>query len=339
MLRFLLLSLSAVVCLSLSACGASDSLDELLDLVLDPPERETIDVSRLGLNNFFVDPEFGSIPAQYADIQNTLGVNSIRVLFAWSNDVQPTPSSEAFYGFYDDIVNQIPSGMDVIIVLAHAPDWMSNSANWTSSGNPRQTWIDRWLIPTVSRYASNNRIIGWEVWNEPDLPVLPSDPAFGLTAPENYMELLRAGSPAIRNLDPGSLVLNAATESINQDFPNNLEYNRQMVALGALELIDIYNIHYYGQSFERLVLEDGVADFLNGLGKTIWITESGENGPNQQLPYVEETWPFLRDNISGLDRIYYFQYGETGPLETNFGLRTTSASTPLSDLYIHLRDR
>jgi len=322
-----------------SACGSGDDLEDLVDLAIDPPERRQIDVSRTGLNNFFVDPQFGNIPQQFSDIRDNLGIRSIRVLMAWSNEVQGSPGDAAFYGFYDAIINSIPAGVDVVVVLAHAPDWMGNSANWTVNGNPRDTWIENWLRPTVSRYAGNGRIVGWEVWNEPDLFVLPSDPVFGLDAPENYIQLLASGSSIIRSVDPGSLVLNAATESINQDFPNNLNYNRSLVDLGALDFVDVYNVHYYGTSFERLILDGGVADFLNGLGKRIWITESGENGPNNQLAYVEEVWPFLRDNISQLERIYYFQYGETVPLETNFGLRNTSSDFPLSDLYIHLQDR
>ena len=95
--------LMLISCLSiLSAC---DNTGDLLDLVIDPPGRETIDTSRLGLNNFFVDPEFGNIPQQYAEIQNTLGINSLRILMAWVNEVQPTPNSAPNFSFFDDIVN------------------------------------------------------------------------------------------------------------------------------------------------------------------------------------------------------------------------------------------
>jgi hypothetical protein len=77
---------------------------------------------------------------------------------------------------------------------------------------------------------------------------------------------------------------------------------------------------------------------LNSIQKPIWLTESGEQGPNNQLAYVETAWPFLSDKVSGIQRFYYFEYGSTVPAEQNFGLRTTDSNFPVSDLYINLRD-
>jgi len=86
------------------------------------------------------------------------------------------------------------------------------------------------------------------------------------------------------------------------------------------------------------VQKDGVADFLNSLSKPIWITESGIQG-SEQLPYVETVWPFLREKVSGIDRIYYYQYANPGSATNNYGMRTTDAQFPVSDLYVFLRDR
>jgi hypothetical protein len=110
--------------------------------------------------------------------------------------------------------------------------------------------------------------------------------------------------------------------------------------LGAADLVDVWNIHYYSRSFERVVQSNGIADFLNGLGKPVWITESGETGPTNQLDYAQTVWPFLRKEIPSIDRIYYYQFGETVlPVENNFGLRTTDPSFPVSDLYLRLQER
>ena len=318
--------------------GCGDAKD-LIEITLDPPERETIDVSRVGLNNFFVDPQFGSIDQQYAEIRNTLGIRSIRILLAWTDGVQPNPNSSAFYGFYDDILDSVPPGVDIIVVLAHTPNWMFDSNNWIG-GNPTTTWIERWLKPTVTRYRNAPGIIGFEVWNEPDLTVVPSDIVLGLEDADTYFAMLQAGSDAIRSIAPGKLVLNAATQSIQQNFPTTLNYNRRLRDLGAENLVDVWNVHYYGRQFENIITGNGVADFLNSIPRPIWITESGEDGPDQQLAYVETAWPFLRDEIPSIDRIYYYQFGETvTPLELNFGLRTPDPNFPVSDLYVHLRDR
>jgi hypothetical protein len=191
----------------------------------------------------------------------------------------------------------------------------------------------------VSRYAGRSNIIGWEIFNEPDAVTVPADAALELTAPENYAELLAYSSNVIRDLDPTKLVVMAATQSIQQNFPTTLNYNKSLRDMGVASLVDIWNIHYYGTGYESLITNNGVADFLNGLGKTIWITESGAQGPNNQREYVERTWSYLREKVSAIDRIYYYEYGSTVPIDQNYGLRTTDQSFPVSDLYIYLRDQ
>lgn len=321
---------------SLLLCACGDATD-LLDLALDPPGRKPIDTTRMGVNNFFIDPEFGTISEQFLEIRDTLGLRHIRVLFAWTTDVQPTPTSTPNYGLFDNIIAAIPPGVDITVVLAHTPSWIVNPSNWVSN-NPRITWVEQWLRPTVARYANVAGIAGFEVWNEPDLTVVASDSALDLEDPDNYLELLLFGSRAIRELAPGKLVIIAATQSIQQNFPTNLDYNKRLADLGAAALVDVWNIHYYSTSFESVITSSGVQDFLNGLGMPIWITESGEQGPNNQLAYVETAWPFLREKVPAIDRIYYYQFGETTPVEQNFGLRTTDPVFPVSDLYVFLRD-
>lgn len=316
--------------------GCGDAKD-LIDLGLDPPERKPIDISRTGVNNFFNDSSFGSTEAQFSEIRDTLGLRFVRVLFAWTNDVQRRPSSTVSFALFDQIVSSIPPGVDILVVVAHSPDWMADSSNWTR-GNPRVTWVEEWLTPLVNRYRGVPGIIGWEVWNEPDRTLFAGDAALGLEDPQNYLELLALSSARIRASDPGKLVVIAATESIQQQFPTRLNYNKELQNFGAEDLVDVWNVHYYGESFESVVTDNGVKDFLNSLRRPIWITESGEQGPNKQLPYVETAWPFLREEIPGIDRIYYYEFGSTAPLEANYGLRTGDAAFPVSDLYIHFRD-
>lgn len=331
------MKIKILLLLSLIVAACSSDVEDLIELA-DGVDRKTIDTSRIGVNNFFVDREFGSIAQQHAEIRNTLGIRFLRVLFSWNDAIQPTPGSTPNFSFYDDILASAPADSEVLIVVNNAPSWMINPSNHVVGGNPRATWVELWLKPVVARYNSDPRVIGYEIWNEPDLDEISGDAALVLADPVNYFELLSLGAPVVKAASPQKLVLNAATESINQEFPGNLNYNKTLVELGALNLVDVYNIHYYGQQFERVIGGDGIADFLNGLGKLIWLTESGEVGVNNQLKYVEETWPFLRERIGNLDRIYYYQYGETLPQE-HFGLKTTNPEFPVSDLYVHLRDR
>lgn len=323
-------------CLLLIGLSGCDS-GGLLDLAFNPPSRKPIDVSKVGVNNFFVHPEFGSISAQYSEIKNTLGIKFVRVLLAWTDDVQASPTSDRNYSFYDNILGQIPSGVDVLVVLVHTPSWMTNSSNWIGN-DPRLTFNEQWVRPTVRRYKNVGNIIGWEIWNEPNVVTVASDSALELSDPANYAALLASASNIVHDEDPGALVVMAATESIQQNFPNNLNYNKQLKDLGVENFTDVWNVHYYGTRYESVITENGVKDFLNGVSKAIWVTETGETGPTEQLAYVETTWPFLTENINGIDRFYYYEFGDTVPIDVNFGLRTTDPTFPVSDLYIHLRD-
>lgn len=316
------------------SCGDAS---KLIKIALDPPSRKPIDKSIVGVNNFFVNSEFGSITEQYKDINSNLGLKYYRVLFAWTDEVQPTPSSPLNFSFYDQIAINIPQGAEVLVVLTHQPSWMASSSNWTT-GDPRSTWVERFLKPIVARYSGVSAIKAFEIFNEPDIVTVAADSVLELTDPNNYLALLRDSYFAAKAIAPSKLVVMAATTSIQRNFPDVLNYNRQLRDLGADGYTDIWNIHYYATSYESVVTNNGIADFLNGVSKPIWVTESGEQSPNKQLAYVETTWPFLQEKIPGIQRFYYYQYGETGPIETNFGLRTTDPSFPVSDLYIHFRD-
>lgn len=330
-----------LLCGSLALGGLASCSDagDLLDLALDSPDRRPIDKSRVGVNNFFVNREFGSIPEQYQEIRDTLGIRFVRVLVAWTTDVQPTPTSTPVLGFFDSIIEAIPPGVDVLIVVSHAPEWLANQENWIA-GSPRVAWVKRCFEPIVRRYGRVPGVIGFEVWNEPDAIILPTDAPLELVDPANYFEMLQFASAAVRDFAPGKLVVLGATESIQQDFPNHLRYNQALRDFGAEGLVDVWGVHYYGTRYESVVTSRGVADFLNSLSVPVWITESGETGPNRQLAYVEEAWPFLIEKIPSIQRIYYYQFGETVlPVENNFGLRTTDPAFPVSDLYLHLAER
>jgi hypothetical protein len=320
---------------SLSACSG---VEDVVDVAVDPPERKPLDYSKVAVNNFFVNSQFGSIPEQWNDIRNNLGIKHVRILFAWTDGVQPTPRSPVAVDFYDNILAAVPPDADVMITVAHSPSWMQNSANWID-GDPRRTWVELWLRPLVRRYKGLRQVAGWQVWNEPNLTVLPGDALLGLEDPANYFKLLQMGSEVIREEDPGKLVIMAATTSINQNFPIALNYNRDLKNLGAEGLVDVWAVHYYGKNFESVVTGGGVADFLNGVSKALWVTESGEQGVNNQLAYVETVWPFLLEEIPGILRFYYYEYGSTQPANDAFGLRTTDPAFPVSDFYLNLSER
>ena len=325
----------------LSACGSS-SVDEALEYIdedlLDAIDvsRKSVDYTRMGLNSFANDLSYGSISSQYMEVRQTLGLSYVRVLFAWNDAVQPTVNSEPNFTFYDDIVNSIPSGLDVLVVVTGLPSWMADPSNW-SGGTARRVFAEQWLKKIVQRYGGYSHIVGWQIWNEPNMESNPNNSIMEfIDNPQNYVELLAFCYSIVKDLAPGKLVVGAATTSINQNYPETLSYNRGMRDAGAGDFLDVWAVHYYGSQYENVLRSNGVADFLNGLGRTIWVTESGSQGLINQLEYVEKTWPFLRDHIGSIDRIYYYQHTESTPSDVTYGLRNLES---ISDLYIALRDR
>ena len=300
-----------------------------------------INKKTLGVNAFVNDPSFGTISQQFQEVQDTLGLNYVRVLFNWNDQVQPTPESSQNFSFYDSILNDLPAGMDALIIINGIPSWMSDSSNWID-GDPRKTFVELWFKPVISRYSTNTKVVGWEVWNEPNDDNNPQNVTLGInasntTGAQNFTALLEDAFTASREITPNVKVVSAATTSINQNYPNTLNYGKAMKAAGAEGFCDIWGVHYYGTEYDHIILPGGVGDFLNSLSIPIWLTESGAKGVNNQLNYVSETWSILYDTIKNIERTYYYQFSEATPPSTTYGLRNLGPGQEYSDLYLYLK--
>lgn len=331
--RFYLLAI-----LLISGCG---SLGDVIDVVVDEPDRKEIDTSIMGANAFFNDGRFGSLSSQANEIRNTLRLRRVRVLFAWNDDVQPLPNEPVNFSFYDDILAATgEAGLEVLVILTGVPSWMSDEVNWTSDDNPRKTFVDRWVRKVVNRYKNRSHIVGFEIWNEQNEPNEPDNLVLDIKdKPTNYVEMLCHAYSTIEDLAPSKLVVSGATTAINQNYPSSINYNENMRNAGAEDCADIYAVHIYGKQYENFERSGGVKDFLNGLSRLIWVTETGAQGVNSQLEYAERMYPYLREQIPDIQRIYQYQAFESTPAESTYGLRNLTAGQTLSDLYIYLRDR
>jgi hypothetical protein len=300
--------------------------------------KQPIPYELLGLNAFVNDRRFGSVKSQMNEVRNTLGIKRVRVLLHWNDSVQPTPRATPFFAFYDEIIRSLPRGSEALIILTGTPSWMNDSRNWIA-GNPRKTFIELWAKRIAARYARQRRVTAYQIWNEPNNPSFSENQTLDvLTKPENYVELLALAHTALKAIAPTKGVINGATTAIAQNFPATLDYNRAMVSAGALSFTDAYAIHYYGKNAER-VLFGGIADFLNSIPKPLWITESGAQGAGKQLDYAQRIFPFLKTQVPGISRVYIYQFTESSPATTTYGLRNLTPGLSVSDLYINLRER
>jgi hypothetical protein len=200
--------------------------------------------------------------------------------------------------------------------------------------------VELWVKKVVNRYKRRPRVGGYQIWNEPNNPSFAENETLDvLTKPQNYVELLALGHSAVKGISPRKKVVNGATTAIAQNFPATLNYNKAIIDAGALNFTDVFAIHVYGKNVERVLLPGGVAEFVNSIPKPIWVTETGAQGVNKQLEYAERVFPFLKKNMPGIGRIYIYQYTESSPANSTYGLRNLTPGAFVSDLYINLRDR
>jgi hypothetical protein len=314
-----------------AGCGGSDGLhgspEDLGDLIFGT--SGSIPREKLGVQNEFVANPKGNAPAQGNDIRSTLGLRHIRTSFFFDEGFLSSEGATPNFARFDAIMGSIPPDVDLLPILGYAPQWLANRPDW------KDVFITRYVIPVLDRYGGDARIVGWEIWNEPDgfCNGRVAPPGVLDCSPQDYVDLVARVAPEVRKRS-GALIVGAATTSINQSFPGHFDYNKDMVGAGLLGFIDVYNFHWYGAQLEKLSF-GGIADFLNSTGKRVWCTESGEQGSTNQLGHARDVFPELDDEIDRLDRIYIFTYFDgQGPGNT-FGLVANNGLE--SDLYQFLR--
>jgi hypothetical protein len=354
-MKLTLFFLTLVTLLILSICPVARAVPTDVEAVSDPIKRQPntqqsllddlliprrqLPFSILGINAFANDQRFGSIRSQFREVRGVLGIKDIRVLFAWNDQIQPTPTSPPFWGFYDEIARSLPPDVRVLVVLTGLPSWMQDPQNWKEN-NPRKTFVEQWVTPVISRYRSNPGITTFQIWNEPNNPSFAENLPLGvLTSPDNYVELQSLAYRAGKRIAPRKRIINGATTALAQNFPDTLEYNKALIDKGLLRVTDAFAIHYYGKNIDKVILPDGIRSFLRSLNFPIWITEIGKQGTTSQLEYAQRLIPFLLTTAPRIQKIFIYQFTEATPAHSTYGLRNLTPGRFLSDLYLHLRNR
>lgn len=160
----------------------------------------------------------------------------------------------------------------------------------------------------------------WEIWNEPNLPGSWNGETNPI--PDEYMDVLKTASRAIRDADPTATILLGGLA-----FPENqYGYLDRLLALGAGNYFDKYNFHTYGSNPDPLV-----ADALNNTRmemtkwnqvKPIWITETSltairfsdmtpPGDETQKAAYLVRTFAIVL-STSGVERVVWHALRDCG---------------------------
>jgi hypothetical protein len=142
------------------------------------------------------------------------------------------------------------AGMRVLMPIADGvPYWASADPRKSDAGGQR-SWNRHWrptsfadygdVVRAIVRRYSAQGVHDFEIWNEPNHPRFwPSGPS-----PAQYVELLRAGSQAVRAEDPeGRVVLGGLAG-------NDYAWLERLYTAGARGLFDVAAVHPYTGSVD-----------------------------------------------------------------------------------------
>jgi hypothetical protein len=225
---------------------------------------------------------FGTVTHYWGDVMparmRELGAKWVRVHCDWS-DVQPTSNPDPStwnWGCPDQAMAAAAEGFHVLYGLGHAPAWANGgrSGVYPPTGGALGAWL-HYCTELMRRYR--DRGVVYEVWNEPNLDV------FFMGSFDDYVNLVRAASQAVRAVDPTGRI--AGPETSNLNTPGRESWHNDAVSrLGSM--FDVITSHWYcGKSCAGTA--DGIArqlaTYLDArtanvpAGVPFWLTETGQD--------------------------------------------------------------
>ncbi|MBN1893712.1 cellulase family glycosylhydrolase [bacterium] len=201
------------------------------------------------------------------------GISLLRISFGW--DAIEEKKDRYNWLFWDDFVKMAVDEYRITLIpyVCYVPRWNSTGASDTTYfwNYPPVDYDEfgQFMKDLVTRYR--DRIHSWELWNEPDIWVYWQGTA------EAFSRLVKAGSRAVREADPGALIVLGGL-AYKPEFL--LELFRDH---GVSPLVDVVNIHNYYETWHRYPVEK-LSDHIQeiheivsqyGNGQSIWMAEVG----------------------------------------------------------------
>lgn len=255
---------------------------------------------QFGFGAHVINNQAGSAVAAVQDA----GFHWVKQQVRWC-DFQPDQGTAPNWSELDAVANDAAAGgLDVMFSVVCAPTW----AAVPNGAFPKDPAL---LATFMSSMASHfkGRVEAYEVWNEANFAreVGPGNINAG-----NYVEILKAVYPAVKNADPSAIVISGAPTPTGVNDPNvaqdDLTYLSNMYAYqnGVVKgLFDVLGAHPqgYGNAPEETVSNHTQPNFSNhpsfffrrvedyrnlmtqvgDANKVIWATETGYDS-NPQAP-------------------------------------------------------
>jgi hypothetical protein len=199
------------------------------------------------------------------------GAKVLRIAFGW--DAIEAERGHYDWSFWDDFVRIAVEeyGLRLIPYACYTPKWAAMDDGENSWRSPPRDPADfaRFMTVLVNRYK--HAIRSWELWNEPD------NPAYWLGTREQFAELVRAGSRAVRTADPQATIVLGGIAG-ETDFLDGL-FRVDRIAPS----VDVVNLHSYFETWHPDPIEslpgyvERARDIVQSFGENepLWMAETG----------------------------------------------------------------
>lgn len=242
-----------------------------------------------------------SDPVDSGELKGMDWVRWVFKLAARHNPAERTDINAAFKQFDPLVKKYMDQGVKSLIVLNQETVWANSpwygSNDWGTYANE----LAKVARQIAERYAKYGDKVGYEVWNEGDLP---NNPASVYVPPEHFAVVLQRTAKAIREVSPDSpLVFGGLASGPGKGIPY---LQTCLAAMGGTWPVDGIGIHPYGRWGSKApfdwgqtfgTLDEAFAQYRQAFGNfPLWITEIGVAADNEIGPqYYAEIGEYIRD--------------------------------------------
>jgi hypothetical protein len=214
-----------------------------------------------------------------ADWVESAGSKLVRLPMMWW-EVE-TRSGQYDFSSYDPIMESFrKQGIRPVICLAFGNPLYGDS--WSVRGPNAIAAFANFAQAAAARYRANDVI--WEIWNEPNLASFWRPQGSDI----EYMALLRATVPAIRQADPTALVIGPALANTTTPFL------AACIRAGLLDLVDGVSVHPY----QAKLYPEALANDLHTLSG--WIQRY--KPADRTIPILFTEWGYSSASRTELER-------------------------------------
>lgn len=147
----------------------------------------------------------------------------------------------------------------------HNSGWVQSPGQYALQDSTQYPRLERYVKGVVSRFAQDDRVLGWDIWNEPDNMTGPSYEAVEISDKVDYvLPLLEQAFQWARSANPSQPL----TSGVWVGDWSTHEGLKPIERL-QIEQSDIISFHNYDgpEEFEKRILQ------LQRYGKPLWCTE------------------------------------------------------------------